>query len=85
MYSVRWAPSALSDLAEFWTDADDTSRRSITDTVAYIDSVLKNQAVTAGESRDPGYRIFLAAPLGVDYAVDESKHLAYVIRVWEIS
>ena len=82
MFTVRWAPSALSDLAEFWTNADSRARRRITDTVREIDRILERGASTAGESREPGFRIFLEAPIGVEFFLRESDRLAYVFRIW---
>jgi len=85
MFSVQWAPSALRDLAEFWADADSSTRLHITKAVREIDRILENNAESAGESRDPGFRILLVAPLGVEYALHVPEKSVYVIRVWHFT
>ncbi len=50
-----------------------------------IHDVLKTHAELAGESRDPGIRVLLVAPLGIEYSLDLGTRLAYVIRVWKYS
>lgn len=85
MFSVRWVPSALRDLAEFWADSDSTMRQRITESVREIDRTLERDAETAGESRDSGFRILLVAPLGVEYVIRDSERTAFVIRVWQFS
>jgi hypothetical protein len=85
MFSVRWVSSALRDLAEFWADSDSETRQQITETVREIDRILETDAETAGESRDPGFRILLVAPLGVEYVIRDSERSAFVIRVWHFT
>ena len=85
MFSVRWVPSALRDLADFWTDSDSTTRQQITDAVREIDRILEIDAETAGESRDPGFRVLLVTPIGVEYVIRDSERSAFVIRVWHFS
>jgi hypothetical protein len=85
MFSVRWVPSALRDLAEFWADSDSETRQQITDAVREIDRTLETDAETAGESRDRGFRILLVSPLGVEYVIRDSERSAFVIWVWQFS
>ena len=85
MFSVRWVPSALRDLTEFWADSNSDTRHQITESVREIDRTLERDAETAGESRDPGFRVLLVTPIGVEYVIRDSERSAFVIRVWHFS
>ena len=82
MFSVRWSPAALEEVARIWLDVPSEQRPVITATVKHIDDSLRRRAASAGESRDPGFRVLLLAPLGVEFEVREADRLAIVARVW---
>ena len=79
-YTVLWTPTAERDLAELWLDAADREAvRSAADT---LDSLLRVDAHLRGESRYESLRVLHAAPLGVDFEVDEENGIVWVLRVW---
>jgi hypothetical protein len=51
MFSVLWDPRALDELALLWTEADGVQRQSITEAAREIDSILRSDPESAGESR----------------------------------
>jgi len=81
MFSVRWASSALGELATFWTDADSAGRQSISRAVGEIDSILRSDPESAGESRGELQRILLILPLGVMFEVEPLDRTVRVMKV----
>jgi hypothetical protein len=66
-YQVLWVPEAEQELATIWLDAED--RASIATAAHVIDTILRRNPETAGESRDEERRILLEHPLGVTFVV----------------
>lgn len=82
MYQVEWAESARAELATAWIDADSTERDAITAATITIDKMLQSSPNDVGESRSGNRRIAFVPPLGIAFAVDESKQSATVLHVW---
>jgi hypothetical protein len=82
MFSVQWSPAALDELTRIWLDSRSEQRDLVTRTVARIDDTLRRSAATAGESRDPDFRVLLVAPLGIEFEVRKDDQLAIIARVW---
>lgn len=79
-YTVLWKKNAEDELAEIWIDAAD--RESVTRAAYEIDRRLRVAPTTAGESRDPGQRVLLIAPLGVTFQIYEEDRIVRVADVW---
>lgn len=82
MYSIRWAPEALEELAALWLDAAPDDRSLITDAVDEIDRVLAIDPLAAGESREAEFRVLIMAPVAVQFLVWEDDRIAQVVSVW---
>ena len=79
-FSVLWTPAAERDLADIWLNAPD--REAIRSAADTLDSLLRLDAHLRGESRHESLRILLAAPLGIDFDVDQENRTVWVLRVW---
>jgi hypothetical protein len=80
-YQVFWVPEAEEELAAIWLDADD--RDSVTSAAHVIDTALRLDPESIGESRAEGRRVFLEPPLGVIFVVSEPDRRVSVINVWK--
>ena len=82
-YQVAWNQDAEADLAQLWMDAAD--RSLISDTAHRLARALAADPLAVGESRGGQLRIALAAPLGIEFEVDEARRTVLVIAVWSFS
>ncbi|MBL8800224.1 MAG: type II toxin-antitoxin system RelE/ParE family toxin [Planctomycetia bacterium] len=80
MYSVLWSPDALQNLLRIWERAAD--QEAIDRAVARIDDRLANDPVGQSESRDPGRRMLIEAPLTVVFRMNEQLRVVIVMSVW---
>ena len=78
-YAVIWLPDAEQELAAIWLAA--TDRRVVTRTAYTIDSLLRHDPSSQGESREEDRRILIALPLCVVFRVLEQAHRVEVIHV----
>jgi hypothetical protein len=83
MFHVHWIPSALNDLAEIWSRAND--RQAVTEATQRIDDMLSRDPGSQGESRDEGRRILLESPLGVLFRVDATARTVSVLSAWRFA
>jgi plasmid stabilization system protein ParE len=79
-WTVIWLPDAEQELADLWLNSAD--RAAVTQSSHIIDSLLKQDPETVGESRDGNRRILLVAPLGVIYRVLPDDRRVEVLHVW---
>jgi mRNA-degrading endonuclease RelE of RelBE toxin-antitoxin system len=79
-YRVVWSPGAELELADVWLAA--TDRNQISRIAREIDVRLQQNPNEEGESRTPGVRILIEAPLGVSFQVEESRRRVLVVHVW---
>jgi plasmid stabilization system protein ParE len=79
-YTVIWLPDAEQELAAIWLAALD--RQVVTRTAHAIDSLLRHDPATQGESREGDRRILIALPLCVVFRVVEEARRVEVIHVW---
>jgi hypothetical protein len=79
-YQVYWVSEAEEELAAIWLESED--RGSITAASHVIDTILRLNPETAGESREEGRRILLEYPLGVSYIISISDQIVSVLTVW---
>jgi mRNA-degrading endonuclease RelE of RelBE toxin-antitoxin system len=78
-YTVFWRPLAEQQLARLWTNAAD--RQEIASAADSIDSYLRFDAETKGESRSGRTRILFTSPLVVLFQVNEEDRTVYVTAV----
>jgi mRNA-degrading endonuclease RelE of RelBE toxin-antitoxin system len=79
-YTVLWLPRAEQELAALWLDAN--QREAITRAAHELDQRPANDAQDEGESREADLRIAFAAPLGIEFQVEEEDRVVRVIQVW---
>ncbi len=79
-YTVVWKPGGEEELASIWLAAKD--RDAVTQAAAAIDSLLREDAPSKGESRFGNKRILLMPPLGIDFGVVEEDRTVYILTVW---
>ena len=84
MFSVRWARSALNELAEIWVGSSSDIRSEITAAAAKIDRLLDASPLDIGESRSTGIRVLFADGLAVEYHVLLDDRRVTVVRVWRV-
>lgn len=80
IFTVVWKPTATSELAEIWLNAAD--RAAVTAAAHQIDTSLRVDPFTQGESRSGNRRILFAPPLGVDFEIEALDRRVDVLRVW---
>jgi hypothetical protein len=79
-FTVVWKPTAKNELARLWINAKNRNRVRIA--ADKIDSLLKWDPSSHGESRRESVRILLVPPLGVEFEVLDEDRLVNVIAVW---
>ena len=79
-YTVLWTPEAENDLATIWIESED--RKAVATAANAIDTLLREQPQSQGESRYDSVRVMFAAPLGIDFEVVEEDRAIYVLTVW---
>jgi hypothetical protein len=79
-YTVVWIPDAEQELAAIWMAAPD--RNAVTAAAHIIDTLLREDPETRGESREHDRRVLLEAPLGVLFKVLPDDRLVRVLGVW---
>jgi hypothetical protein len=78
-YAVVWQPTAVNQLAELWSEADD--RAALTRATDHIDAILADRPDDVGESRAGNRRLVIEPPIAVFYEVVEPDKLVRVLRV----
>ncbi len=79
-FTVVWIPTAKNELATLWINAKNRNRIRLA--ADKIDSLLKWDPDSLGESRREGVRILLVPPLAVEFEVHEEDCIVNVIAVW---
>lgn len=82
-FTVIWRPTALKRLAETWNSGPD--RSAISAAANAIDSALKQDPLSQGESRFGNTRILIHDPLAVYFDVSVDDCLVTVWAVWRHS
>lgn len=82
MYSVRWVPDALDELAALWASAAPDDRSLITYAVDDLDRQLRQTPESVGESREAEFRILISMPIAVQFRVQSDARLVQVVSVW---
>jgi hypothetical protein len=79
IYTVLWRPLAEQQLAQLWNNAAD--RKTVTSAADTIDSVLRRDPHSKGESRSGANRVLFVPPLLVLFEVLEQDRTVYVKAV----
>jgi hypothetical protein len=79
MFHIKWVPRAEAELTEIWLAARD--RYAVTESASRLDSMLRVDPASVGESRDRDERIAFDDPLGVLFRVLPGHHIE-VTHVW---
>jgi len=82
MFSIYRDQTALISLNASWEAADAAFRDAILSASRALDQVLQKEPHEQGESRDGVARVAFAAPLGVEFEVDEARKLVRILRAW---
>ena len=78
-FHVVWEDAALAELDDIWNAAPD--REGIQNTATRINTELEFNALEAGESRRPPYRVLFKFPLVVWFQVLERLQEVRVLHV----
>jgi mRNA-degrading endonuclease RelE of RelBE toxin-antitoxin system len=79
IYTVLWRPLAEQQLARLWTNAAD--RQKVASAADTIDSWLRFDPQSKGESRSGRTRILFVPPLVVLFQISEEDRTVYVTAV----
>ena len=82
IYQVRWSQAAINELTTAWMNADQEKRRAITAAAHQIDLILQHDPANKCESRPQDQRVFMHAPVGVLFEVQERLGVAWINQAW---
>jgi hypothetical protein len=82
IYTVLWRPLAEQQLAQLWNNASD--RKAITSAADTIDSLLRRDPQSKGESRSGMTRVLFVEPLLVLFDVVQPDRTVYVKAVGRV-
>jgi hypothetical protein len=82
MFRVEWIQTALDDLATIWMAADSVLRQRITIATQLIDQELQADPFRQSESRDDEERALFVYPLGVQFEVDLTNRVVWILHAW---
>lgn len=81
LYTIRWTPRALDDLAKLWLSAE--NRSAVAEASNEIDEFL------SVDPHDPSLEVIsnvgtiMRGPIGVDFWVDEDRKRVTVYAAWK--
>jgi plasmid stabilization system protein ParE len=79
-FFVIWARAAQDERARVWNNAVD--RAAVTAAANRIDSLLRRNPSSMGESRGGTTRVLFVTPPAVTFRVSEPDLQVYVLDVW---
>jgi plasmid stabilization system protein ParE len=82
MFEVFWKSRASGQLADIWVKS--SNRNAITAAVDSIDRELRSDPFGQGESREDNDRLFVFAPLVVDFRVIEEDRRVEILAVRQL-
>jgi hypothetical protein len=83
-FAVQSSRTALNTATQFWLSGDSAERLAITKAVAVVDQALSRNPGEEGESRDFGERVMFAAPLVINFTIDDANRVVRVEAVRQI-
>ena len=81
-FTVIWKTTAEAQLAELWMTA--ANREAIREAADEIETALRKDPVSFGESRDPQTRVAVVSPLVVHFEVHEDDRRVVVLTLHAI-
>ena len=78
-FQVVWSPRAEQQLATIWMNA--SARERVSHAAETIDTKLRRDPTSVGESREENFRIAFQPPLVVRFQVREGDRLVVVFDV----
>lgn len=81
MWTLIWLRKTLDALAVIYVDLDPDRREQVAGAVEKLNTRLRNDPLSEGESREPGNRITFVAGLAVGFHVDRVAREVRVTRV----
>lgn len=84
MYEIEWLDAALNELAAVWVGADSSTRGAIRSAVAAVETRLRRDPSSQGESREGDERVLFAEPLGLSVDIDNARRTVTVLHVWRV-
>jgi hypothetical protein len=82
-FTVIWKHAAIDRLTGYYVHAleNGLDSEAITEAIARIDSLLKNDPANQGESRQDQERILILRPIVIDYEVFEDEKVVFVLGI----
>lgn len=84
MYELEWLDSALNELAAVWMGADSAMRGEIRTALSKLESRLRRDPNSQGESREGDERVLFSEPLGLSVEIDSGNRVVTVLHVWRV-
>jgi hypothetical protein len=81
-YTVVTKPDAEDELAELWMTCAD--RQAFSDAADRLETLLADDPLNVGESRQDLSRIAFEKPLGIIFDVSPEDRLVTVLKFWSI-
>lgn len=81
MWTLIWLRKTLDRLAEVYVDLDPARREQLAGAIEKLNTRLRNDPLSEGESREPGNRVTFVAGLAVGFRVDRAAREVRVTRV----
>lgn len=79
--TVACTAEADDQLASIWMKSEG-QRGAVLQAAQMIDSQLERSPLEVGESREEGFRVLFASPLGVRYRVSRTDRLVVIVAFW---
>ena len=83
VYTVLYREQARDELALLWLNADSQLRAAITAASAVLETALRKNPHTIGESRTATQRIAFEPPLAVLFDIREEDRQVVVLHIWQ--
>jgi hypothetical protein len=77
---LRWLKSVTRDLLQATAIADPQVRDRILAAMGEVELILTNDPEFAGESREPGTRFLIVAPLSITYKLNAKERIAKIVK-----
>lgn len=80
-YTVACTAEADDQLADIWVMNVD-QREAVLRAAQALDSKLEHSSFEVGESREEGFRVLFAPPLGIRFRVSTADRLVVIVAFW---
>ena len=80
-YTVACTAEADEQLADIWV-MNVEQREAVLRAAQALDSELEHSPLEVGESREEGFRVLFAPPLGIRFRVSTADRLVVIVAFW---